>query len=168
MQTEISELFILLRLPLYRYFLAGTGSAADAEELTQDCFLRLYRYLSQGGQVDNPKLWLFHVAHNLLLDRHKRARRLREVGVPAWDQFAETCGDSSPSPEEALLQRERYEHMNRAMRKLTIQQREVLILKAEGLGYREIGEIMSLSTFAVAAHVRRAIAKMKVRQNGQQ
>ncbi|GGG68678.1 hypothetical protein GCM10011585_08340 [Edaphobacter dinghuensis] len=54
-----------------------------------------------------------------------------------------------------------------AMHKLTSQQREVLILKTEGLGYREIGEIMSLSTFAVAAHVRRAIAKMKVGSHGQ-
>ncbi|WP_188552855.1 RNA polymerase sigma factor [Edaphobacter dinghuensis] len=167
LQTEISELFASLRLPLYRYFLAGTGSASDAEDLTQECFLRLYRYLRKGNQIDNPKLWLFHAAHNLLLDRHKSARYTREVDLPVWDSFVEAHYDSSPNPEESLIQRERYAYMADAMHKLTSQQREVLILKTEGLGYREIGEIMSLSTFAVAAHVRRAIAKMKVGSHGQ-
>jgi RNA polymerase sigma-70 factor, ECF subfamily len=167
LEMEIAKLFFLLRLPLYRYFLASIGSMADAEDLTQECFLRFYRYLRQGQEIGNPKLWLFHVAHNLVLDRHKSARRHWEVEPPSWIELMENHADPSPDPEIILLQQERYAYMADAVRKLTEQQREALVLKAEGLGYREIGEIMSLSTFAVAAHIRRAIAKMKVKSNGQ-
>lgn len=165
LETEIARLFHSLRLPLYRYFLAGIGSMADAEDLAQECFLRLYRYMRQGREIDNPKLWLFHVAHNLMLDRHKSARRLWEVEPPSWIEIVENHADPSPDPEIILLQQERYAYMADAVRKLTDQQREALALKAEGLGYREIAEIMSLSTVAVAAHIRRAIAKMKVKSN---
>lgn len=166
LEAEISELFILLRLPLYRYFLASLGNPSDAEDMTQECFLRLYRYLRKGDAINNPRLWLFHVAHNLLLDRHKSARLLREVDPPSWQELVNNYSDPSPDPEQNLIRRQHYEFMSDAVKQLTSQQREVLFLKAEGLGYREIGEIMSLSTFAVAAHVRRAIAKMKVKVNG--
>jgi RNA polymerase sigma-70 factor (ECF subfamily) len=166
LEVEISELFVSLRLPLYRYFLASLGKAPDAEDLTQECFLRLYRYRCKGEQVDNPKLWLFHVAHNLLLDRHRSARFFREVESSSWHELVESHSDPSPDPEQDLIRRERWALVHAAEKELTNQQREVLILKAEGLGYREIAEIMSLTTFAVAAHVRRAIAKMKVKVNG--
>lgn len=166
LEVQISELFILLRLPLYRYFLASLGSAPDAEDMTQECFLRLHRYLRKGEQVENARLWLFHVAHNLLLDRHKSARFLREVTPPSWQELIENYSDPSLDPEESLIKQQHYEFISDAVKELTSQQREVLFLKAEGLGYREIGEIMSLSTYAVAAHVRRAIAKMKVKVNG--
>jgi len=166
LKERISQLFLSLRLPLYRYFLVTLGNAAEAEDMTQECFFRLYRYLHTGKQVDNPKFWLFHVAHNLSIDRNKSSKILREVEPPSWKDLFESRSDPAPNPEERLIESERYQIISDVMKKLSDQQREVLTLRAEGLGYREIGEILSLNMPTVAAHVRRGIAKIKARANG--
>jgi DNA-binding CsgD family transcriptional regulator len=49
---------------------------------------------------------------------------------------------------------------------LTEQQREVLRLREEGLGYREIAEVLGTNVPVVAAHIRRAVAKIKAKLNG--
>jgi RNA polymerase sigma-70 factor (ECF subfamily) len=163
LQDKVSDLFVLWRLPLYRYLLAGVGGAAEAEDLTQECFFRIFRYLQEGNQLTDPRLWLFLVARNLVLDRNKSSRVLREVSPPSWGEIADCYSDPSLSAEQKLIEREGYETVQNAMQELSHQQREVLSLKAEGLGYKEIGEIMSLTTFAVAALVRRGVAKIRTK-----
>jgi RNA polymerase sigma-70 factor, ECF subfamily len=162
LESRISGLFASLRLPLYRYFLVTLGDATEAEDMTQECFLRLYRRLHKGDQVEDPRLWLFHVARNLSLDRNKSGRLLREMHSISWREIHKTLSDPSPSAEQNMLDYERYEFMHNAMNRLTKMQMEVLTLRAEGLGYREIGDLMSLNTVAVAAHVRRAIARIRI------
>jgi RNA polymerase sigma-70 factor (ECF subfamily) len=164
--ARIVDLFGELRMPLFRYLVVGLGSAEEAEDVTQECFLRLCRYLQQGGEVSNERLWLFHVAHNLLLDHKKSGRVQREVMPPDWEVFASTHADKTPDQEQLLLAREKYEGLRAALSELTEQQREVLRLREEGLGYREIAEVLSMNVPVVAAHIRRALAKMKVKLHG--
>jgi RNA polymerase sigma-70 factor (ECF subfamily) len=164
--ARIVELFGELRMPLFRYLVVALGSAEEAEDTTQECFLRLCRYLQQGGEVRNERLWLFHVAHNLLLDQRKSGRALHEVLPPDWQDLAATHSDSAPDQEHRLLAREKYEALQNAFDELSEQQREVLRLREEGLGYREIAEILSSNVPVVAAHIRRAVAKIKAKLNG--
>lgn len=163
--AKIVELFGELRMPLFRYMVVALGSAEEAEDATQECFLRLCRHLQQGGEVKNERLWLFHVAHNLLLDQKKSGRALHEVLPPDWDIVAATHSDSAPDQEQRLLAREKYETLQEAFSELTEQQREVLRLREEGLGYREIAEVLSSNVPVVAAHIRRAVAKIKAKMN---
>jgi len=164
--ARIVELFGELRMPLFRYMVVALGSAEEAEDATQECFLRLCRHLQQGGEVKNERLWLFHVAHNLLLDQRKSGRALHEVLPPDWDMVAATHSDSAPNQEQRLLAKEKYETLQEAFGELTEQQREVLRLRQEGLGYREIAEVLSSNVPVVAAHIRRAVAKIKAKLNG--
>jgi len=164
--ARIVELFGELRMPLFRYLVVGLGSAEEAEDATQECFLRLCRHLQQGGEVSNERLWLFHVAHNLLLDHRKSGRVQREVMPPDWEIFASTHADKTPDQEQRLLAREKYDGLREAVSELTEQQREVLRLREEGLGYREIAEVLNMNVPVVAAHIRRALAKMKVKLHG--
>lgn len=166
LESRVSDLFTALRGRLYQYLLVVFANPAEAEDATQECFLRLYRYLYQGKPVDNPRVWIFRVAHNLALDRKKSGRFVREVAPPSWDEIFERYLDPSPSPEQGMIQRERYEAVRAVVNRLNDQQKQVLYLKAEGLDYREIGQIMSLSTTAIAAHVRRGIVKIKAEING--
>lgn len=163
--AKIVELFGELRMPLFRYMVVALGSAEEAEDATQECFLRLCRYLQQGGEVKNERLWLFHVAHNLLLDQKKSGRALHEVLPPDWDIVAARHSDSAPDQEQRLLAREKYETLQSAFSELTEPQREVLRLREEGLGYREIAEVLSSNVPVVAAHIRRAVAKIKAKLN---
>jgi len=153
-------------MPLFRYLVVALGQAEDAEDATQECFLRLCRHLQQGGEVSNPRLWLFHVAHNLLLDQRKSGRKAYEILPENWDAVAATHADKSSDQEQRVLGKERYEVLRGAFGELSESQREVLRLREEGLGYREIAEVLSSNVPVVAAHIRRAVAKIKAKING--
>ncbi|MGA2435092.1 MAG: RNA polymerase sigma factor [Bryobacteraceae bacterium] len=167
LENEVAELFASsLRGRLYQYLLIVLRNPAEAEDAAQECFLKLYRHRHMGNMIDDPNLWIFRVAHNLALDKKKSAQFSREVEPPSWSEVAENHQDPSPSPEQGFIQRERYEAVRAAMSQLTDQQKQVLYLRAEGFGYREIAEVLALSMPAVAAHVRRGIEKIKVKING--
>jgi RNA polymerase sigma-70 factor (ECF subfamily) len=165
LEDKVSRLFQSLRRRIYQYLLVVLGSPAEAEDSTQECFLRLYRYLAAGNSIQDPTFWLFRVAHNIALDRKKSGRFLHEVDPPSWDEVLQRRHDQTPNPEQGMIQRERYETVRSAIHRLTAQQQQVLFLRAEGLGYREIAEVLSLSLPAVAAHVRRGIERIKAELN---
>ena len=87
LQERITKLFEQLRMPLYRYLLVALGSGEEAEDGTQECFLRLCRHLRTSGDVSNERLWLFHVAHNLVLDRKRSGRAQYEVLPADWNEL---------------------------------------------------------------------------------
>lgn len=166
MAEKIVELFGELRMPLFRYLVVALGRADEAEDATQECFLRLCRHLQQGGEVSNPRLWLFHVAHNLLLDQRKSGRKAYEILPDDWDGITATHADRASDQEQRLLGKEQFDALRGAFSELTEPQREVLRLREEGLGYREIAEALSSNVPVVAAHIRRAVAKIKAKING--
>jgi RNA polymerase sigma-70 factor (ECF subfamily) len=122
--------------------------------------------LYTSGEVSNERLWLFHVAHNLVLDRKKSGRAQYEVLPADWNALTATQAAPGPSPEQVLLQGDRNRRLREAFLDLTAQQREVMRLREEGFGYREIAEALSLNVPAVAAHIRRAVAKIKSSLDG--
>jgi len=161
LQERMTKLFEQLRMPLYRYLLVALGSSEEAEDGTQECFLRLCRHLRTSGDVSNERLWLFHVAHNLVLDLKRSGRAQYEVLPADWNEIGTTHAAPGPNPEDVLLQSDRDRRIRSAFLDLTAQQREVMRLREEGFGYREIAEALSLNVPAVAAHIRRAVAKIK-------
>lgn len=164
-RSTVSDLFQALRGRIYQYLLLILGNPAEAEELTQECFLRLYQQLYQHKSVDNARVWLFHVARNLALDKKRTGKFIAAIDPPTWDKVLEVRRDPSPTPEQGLLQRERYELVCRVLNRLTDQEQHVLYLRAKGLSYREVGGVMKLSVEAVAAHVHRGLEKIKAKLN---
>src|SRR2546425_13208520 len=72
LEEKVSQLFELLRDPVYLYLMAVLGNSAEAEDITQESFLRLYRALHRGQAITNARFWLFRVAHNLAFDQRER------------------------------------------------------------------------------------------------
>lgn len=167
LQERITRLFEQLRMPLYRYLLVALGSSEEAEDAAQECFLRLFRHLRASGEVSSERLWLFHVAHNLVLDRKKSGRARCEVLPADWRELTTAQAAPGPTPEQILLQGDQYKRLRKGFLDLTVQQRQVLRLREEGFGYREIAEALSLNVPAVAAHIRRAVAKIKASMDEQ-
>jgi RNA polymerase sigma-70 factor (ECF subfamily) len=163
LRHSVSELFHALRGRVFQYLLVILGNPSEAEEITQECFLRLYQHLRDGNAVENAKVWLFHVARNLALDKKRASRFVGELDPPAWDKVILARQDLSPTPEQGMLQKERYDMVREALRRLTDQEQQVLHLRAKGLSYREIAEVMELSINAVAAHIHRGLEKIKGR-----
>jgi RNA polymerase sigma-70 factor (ECF subfamily) len=67
-------LFRQYEQPICSYLARLTGDRDDAQELTQETFLRAYRALARGERWDNPRAWLYRVASRLATDDHRRRR----------------------------------------------------------------------------------------------
>jgi RNA polymerase sigma-70 factor (ECF subfamily) len=156
LQQGLSALFDELRVPLFRYVVAMLGSPAEAEDVTQECFLKLFVELRSGIHVDTPKAWLFRVGHNLALDRWRSASKAQGLDGPAL-QIAD---QRYPSSEEAMLQRERLALMHAAINRLSTQQRLCLHLRTESFRYREIANILGVSESTVSENIRRGLSRL--------
>jgi RNA polymerase sigma-70 factor, ECF subfamily len=136
--------------------------AAQAQELTQETYLRLYQTMRKGQDIQNARAWLFRVAHNLGVKSRVRERSVQPSDAD-WERFLASPGDS---PERQLLDRERMKQVAAGLEALSPQQRRCLYLRTEGLRYREISDVLGISLSTVNEFVRRAIARLTEAING--
>lgn len=153
LEEEVTGLFEQLRNPLFRYLLSLGLSTQDGEEVIQESFLALFQHLKNGKPRDNLRGWIFRVGHNRAL---KLRRRHRSQPVQAEGGAV----DGSPDPEQQALHSQRQRRLSAVVRALPKQDRACLALRAEGIRYREIAEILGVSLGAVALSLERSLAKL--------
>jgi RNA polymerase sigma-70 factor (ECF subfamily) len=158
---EATTLYGELRKPLLRYVGCLGLSADEAQDVVQDAFLSLYRHLASGGSLENIRSWLFRVAHNAA--RNRQNRYDRRFAAPLEEGLHSALDQATP--ERVLLEKEKFRRLRKAIRLLTESERECLLLRAGGLRYREIGEVLGLSTSTVGDTVDRAIRKLAEKCN---
>ncbi len=153
---EATTLFGELRKPLLRYLRCLGLSADEAQDVVQDAFLSLHRHLSAGGSRENIRAWLFRVAHNQA--RNRQNSYDRRFGGPLEDSADPVLDEATP--ERLLLEKEKLERLASAIRRLSDSERDCLLLRASGLRYREIGEVLGIATSTVSDTVERAVKKL--------
>jgi RNA polymerase sigma-70 factor (ECF subfamily) len=162
---EVIRLFDETHAPLQRYLIFLGLSPEDAEDSIQEAFLRLHRHLDSLPDRTNVRRWLFQVAKNLARDKRKSAWA-RRTSISCQDE--ERLGlmkDTNDSPETSLLKQERLEWFRSAMTRLKAQQVECLQLRASGLRYREIADVMGIGVSSVGELVQRAMARLSEDSN---
>ncbi len=157
LDEAVRGVFVAWREPVYRYLLGAAGSPRDAEDLTQETFIRLFQEVRRGNQIGNVRSWLFRVAHNLSVDLHRKLNRAEELEQASLDEVAEYRRDPSPGAEQRLLERERAEGM---LARLSPQERRCMELRTEGLCYREIGDVLGIKVPTVQTVLGRAVRKL--------
>ncbi len=123
----------------------------DAEDILQEVFLSLFHHLSKEKPRDNLRGWVFRVGHNLALKRRMQLGRVAES--------IEVC-DPGPSPEELAVLKRRQERLQAVVAALPERDRCCLVLRAEGLRYREIAEVLEMSLGTVASSLARSLGKL--------
>jgi RNA polymerase sigma-70 factor (ECF subfamily) len=158
LEEDVIALFDEFRNPLLRY-LSSLGIAfPDCEDVLQETFLALFQHLHRGKSRDNLRGWLFRVAHNLALKRCYRRRRNLEVPTEA---MAETSAiDPAPNPEDQASNSQRQRQLLAVVQSLPEQDRQCLVLRAEGLRYREIAGVLDMSLGAVSLSLVRSLARV--------
>ncbi len=156
-EKEVITLFDELRSPLLRYVFSFGLATADGEELIQEAFLALFQHLRQGRSRQNLRGWLFRVAHNLALK--KRSRKGRDV-LDATAIDAEVHRDPAPNPEEHAAFSQRQSRLQAVLNALPAQDQHCLRLRAEGLRYREIAEVLGISLGSISASLARSLARL--------
>jgi RNA polymerase sigma-70 factor (ECF subfamily) len=157
LQQEVVDLFDQLRDRLVRYLLSLGLSAPDSEEIIQETFLALFQHLQGGKSRQNLRGWLFRVAHNLALKSRRRARREFQSLAEADET---RIADSAPNPEDQLTNLLNHNRLQAVVQALPEQDRRCLILRAEGLRYREIAGVLEMSLGAVSLSLGRSLARI--------
>ena len=166
LEEKVSQLFEMLRDPIYLYLVTVLGNQAEAEDATQEVFLELYRALHRGRVINNVRFWLFRVAHNLAFKRREKKQPYESADARTWNELQELLPDPGLNPEQRVLQMERFERLHSAMAWLSPQEVQCLHLRAEGFRYREIGEILHINEKTAAEFLRRGIRKLMRGNNG--
>ncbi len=122
---------------VYRYLLSLCGNRSVAEDLASETFLRAIRHIERYDGTCKPTTWLCQIGKNLWLNECRRQRRL----VPLED----TLEAALPSPEDALAGREALRAVFAAAQTLPTLQRQVFLMRLEGLSHREIGAALGRS-----------------------
>jgi RNA polymerase sigma-70 factor (ECF subfamily) len=154
-REEVERIYETERANIYSYLLHFGLPAARAQELAQEAFLKLYVKLAEGVAIENSRAWLYRVAHNLALRSKAREGKFGDLDPDA------ALADTRPDPERILIDKRRRSALHHAIRRLSPRQRHCLHLRVEGLGYREIGEVIGLSTSAVGEFLRRARERLR-------
>lgn len=161
LRPTLEDLFRRYAAPLQR-FLVRRGATPDvAADLTQEAFLRLMRAAPPDG-VRHPEAYLFRIAGNLALDRHRR--EADGAVLPISPAAAESLRDPAPAAETAILSREALDVLRQAIAELPPRGREVFVLhKFEGLSYGEIADRLGIAKNTVMVHMVRSLAHCKRR-----
>jgi len=156
-RQQIAELYTALRDGVFRYLVTLGLDAAKAQDITQEAFLRLHSTLRDGAAIEDPKSWVYRVAHNMAVDALGRGQR--ESAFP--EAIAETVAVLEKNAEQKLIEKQWLEGFRNAMRHLSPNQRLCLELRAQGMRYREIAEILQVRTSTVGQFLRRGVSQLR-------
>ena len=156
-EEKVIGLFDELRIPLLRYLAGFPLTLQDSEDVIQEVFLALFQSLRCGKSHQNVRGWLFRAAHNLALKKHLRSRKNIENAGPLM-AVEERVADPAPSPEDQFAFHQVQKRLMSVVRAMPEQNRWCLYLRAEGLRYREIAEVLDISLGSVALYLERSLA----------
>ena len=142
---------------IYRYLIFRVRNTADAEDITEQVFLRAWQAIGSYRQLGRPfSAWLYSIARNLVIDHFRAARP--DTELPA-DALAPAGFAEPPVVLEQTLALDRFRS---ALRELTADQQQVIILRfIEGLDYDEVAASLGKSAGAVRVIQHRALAKLR-------
>lgn len=153
---------------LFRYLVRSLQSEADAADLAQETFVRVYQNRKKYDDGKKFTVWLYAIASNLVRDCFRRRSRHPQVSLDAensitGDAFGELLTEDNPLPSETVQARERNAAVRRAVAALPIQLRLPLILaEYEEMSQAEIGKVLCCSAKAVETRIHRARQRLRV------
>ena len=166
LEKKVAAYFEQWRDPVNRYVVAAFGDPMEAEEITQEAFLQLYRQLHSGQSITNVRAWVFRTAHNLAVNRIKSQQFIELLNEDSWEELRGSVVDTASNPEQRLLELEKFGRLRIAIARLTPPERQCLHLRTKGLRYREIADILNVGTTTVADTLNRVIGKLTQENNG--
>ena len=145
---------------IYRYLLRVTGRRGDAEDLSQETFLRAFRAHRTLPEDANARAWLFAIATNVFRN-HYRAQKRRRLALAAMSET--TSGVDGAGPDRAMISRETGQRIATLVSRLPLRQRLAFVQrKIHGLEYEAIGASLRCSPESARAHVFQALRKIRL------
>lgn len=150
-----------------------TGNAADAEDLTQDVFLKIYANLASFDSARGSlPVWITTMTRNLLVDNFRRTRNQRATSSldDGWDGADEQGSrlrpvdrlmDGRPSPHDAAVRQELERMVQIALAQVSVELREAVILRdLQDMDYKEIAQVLDIPEGTVKSRISRGRAEL--------
>ncbi|GAE37437.1 RNA polymerase sigma factor [Halalkalibacter akibai] len=157
--TEISDWYQLHGDAVLSFILIMVRDYQLAEDLTQETFVKAYRFFESFNYQSNEKTWLFTIARNITFDymrKKKPIQLLKEMFMIKKDE--------TPSPEEFVLMKEDSKELYLALSKMKTNYKEVIVLrKIKGFSIEETCKILQWSESKVKITLHRALSELENR-----
>src|SRR5271168_1001586 len=135
------------------------GNVADAQDLTQEAFIKALQRQDQLKDIEKAAHWLSRIASNTAIDF---LRRNGKVNFCEIDTLVDPLSEPSATPEQAVLRSEHRAYLEEGLTVLTERERTALLLRdVEGLPAEVVAEQMGCSKATVRSHIANARIKMK-------
>lgn len=154
---------------VYNFAYRLAGNPADAEDVAQEAFVRVFNSIATFRGEANFSTWLFKIVTNVYLDERKRARSHQTLPLDEYieleeDSVARQIEDPGPTPEGLAQLHERNKLLQEAIQSLPEYQRAMVVLyHSHGKSYEEIADIMNLPIGTVKSRLNRARLALKDR-----
>ncbi|MBE7040482.1 MAG: sigma-70 family RNA polymerase sigma factor [Ruminococcaceae bacterium] len=162
------ELLTLYENKILNYCYRMLGNRTDAEDATQEVFVKLYRFIGSFTGQSAFSTWLYKIASNVCLDYLRKNKKHTSDTVSLHQQNAEgeeflmNIEDKGLTPYESAQMSEAQRVLALALEQLSEDQRKVVVLRdVEGLSYEEIGEVMGIAEGTVKSRINRARLALK-------
>ena len=151
--AALEKLYNLTDRAVYAFALSVVRNAYDAEDVLQECFIRVFRSAAFYHHDGKPMAWILTIAKNLCKDILRKNKTVAELSDEAWLNMAAP----NTSNDDRLI-------LSACMQELDEKERQIVVLHAvAGFKHREIAEFMDMSLTGVLSKYHRAIKKMKRR-----
>ena len=141
---------------IYRYTYYRVGSHEEAEDLTEQVFLKAWESVAGYRERDTPfRAWLYRIAHKTVIDHY----RGHKESLPLDEHHS--VRDATPDLEARLVSQEQSDRLSKAMAQLKPIHQHVLVLRfIEGMSARQVGLVLNQSAGAVRVLQHRALKEM--------
>ena len=151
--------------PTYSFVYRYLGNASDAEDITQEVFVRMWRNIKKFDQQKNFKTWIFSIAKNASIDflRKKKTIPFSEFeNEEGGNAIVDTLVDPAPLPDEIIERADMVHLLTSALEKLSPKYRMVLFLRYnDHFTFREIAESLGEPLHTIKSRHRRALIALK-------
>ena len=141
------------------------GNKKDAEDVTQDIFLKVWKNIKKFDTEKSFKTWIFSIAKNTCIDY---LRKKKDVPMSYFDDenggnfIEDNLETEEQNAEEKIVLKENKKLIDESLKELSITQKEIVVMKyVNDLSLSEVAEIMNMSKDTVKSHHRRALLKMR-------
>lgn len=150
---------------VYRYVFRMTKNTEDAEDITQETFVKIWRNLHKFDFDKNFRTWILGIAHNTAIDtlRKRKSFAFSDFEIPdGADSISDTIADTAPLPPEIFARAEQRKLLDSALAQISPLYREILMLSLEEeLTFNEIGIIFNKPLNTVKSQYRRALMTLR-------
>lgn len=166
-ESCFEQLIIGCKTRAYNIALRYMRNEDDALDVLQESFIKVFRHLSSFKEESSFDTWVYRIVVNTCNDMLRKNSNLKKTDSLYQcsgddDERMTELPDKSPTPEEALEQKEKAQLILKALERLTPEQKEIVILRdIQGFAYEEISEVLECSLGTVKSRINRARLRLR-------